>query len=58
LTALPCHFYLETAQRSLPGYGWVKLWMVAGTVGALALGLLTTVLPMWLGLRAFRRLEV
>jgi hypothetical protein len=32
--------------------------MVAGTAGALALGLLTTVLPMWLGLRAFRRLEV
>jgi ABC-2 type transport system permease protein len=58
LTALPCHFYLETAQRNLPGYGWVKLWMVAGTAGALALGLLTTVLPMWLGLRAFRRLEV
>jgi hypothetical protein len=36
---------------------WIEIWLLAGTLGSLVLGLLATVLPLTVGLRAFRNLE-
>jgi len=66
LTAVPSHFYLggeypRTAARLFPSFatfqGLVRLWLFAGTGISLLLGILATVVPMWIGFRAFRRLE-
>ena len=65
LTALPTHFllaaeaayggqYLEDPQ-SFQSY--LRLWMIAGTLGSIVLGALATVAPMAVGFRAFRRME-
>lgn len=61
LTAVPCHFYLVT-QQSDPAGAWfnpVRLrWMMAGGVGtSLLLGIVTATVPMWVGMKAFRRME-
>ncbi len=65
LTALPTHFLLaaEAAyggqyieeQQSLKSY--LHLWMTAGTLGSIVLGLMATAIPMIIGFRAFRRME-
>ncbi len=52
LTALPCHFYLETEKP------WVRWWLIGGVSMALILGVLATWLPMRQGLRAFRTWEL
>jgi ABC-2 type transport system permease protein len=57
LTALPSHFYLAATQSDMDLF-WVRAWLVGGTIAACATGALACFLPMWLGLRAFRRLEV
>jgi ABC-2 type transport system permease protein len=61
LTALPCHFYL------LAGHGaWgsdffspdkMRIWLIGGTVGAIVVGALATIIPLWRGLKAFREME-
>ncbi len=61
LTALPCHFYL------LAGHGpWgadfmnidtLRIWLILGTGAAVIVGAIATVVPLWRGLRAFRKLE-
>jgi ABC-2 type transport system permease protein len=64
LTALPMHFY-STAGSSAgrlfayrPDWAnWLQLWLVAGAVVSVALGLAVTILPLRMGFRAFRRLE-
>ncbi len=56
LTALPSHFYVAALQADL-NPAWVREWMVAGTVGACLVGALATVIPMRMGLAAFRVLE-
>jgi len=65
LMALPCHFQFvaQSAKPNLPleefsPLGpWLRLWLVGGTLGSVLLGAAATALPLWLGLRAFRRLE-
>jgi len=65
LTALPWHFSLmahqEGPQELLAGSAriewYLKCWLVAGTLGSLLLGVLASLVPLWIGLRAFRRLE-
>lgn len=66
LTALPTHFYL-TADSSgalslFEGHSRVesvfRVWFFAGIVGSIVLGVLATWLPMRLGARAFRALEL
>ena len=65
LTALPCHFYLAAVQShagnllaSRPDVQWwLNLWLVLGTVGSVLLGIVATVVPLWMGFRAFRKLE-
>lgn len=56
LTALPCHFYLA-AQLAGVHLVWLTVWLIAGTFASLVLGTVATVIPMRIGLRAFRNLE-
>ncbi|MCH7751437.1 MAG: hypothetical protein IH898_04710, partial [Planctomycetes bacterium] len=62
LTALPCHFYLlartsEMSSQLLQG-GYLNLWLGMGIGISLALAVIVTMVPMRLGLKAFRQLEV
>lgn len=60
LTAVPCHFYLAT-QGAQGGEFFdpqrLRLWIGLGTLCAVLLGIVATALPLWVGFRAFRRLE-
>ena len=61
-TALPCHFYLiagrgNFTENLLRPDQW-RQWLFWGTVTATLIGSLATVLPLGMGLRAFRRLEL
>jgi ABC-2 type transport system permease protein len=58
LTALPCHFYLAAAEQVEFDLWWLKVWFGLGTLAAIALGLIATIVPMRSGLKAFRALEV
>jgi ABC-2 type transport system permease protein len=56
LTALPTHFYLAMLSAgSDPSR--LRWWLAGGLAAAMAVGLTATVLPMRIGLRAFRELE-
>jgi len=62
LTALPCHFYLlagnsEISSRFLQR-GYLNMWLGVGLGVSLAIAVLITVVPMRMGLKAFRQLEV
>lgn len=59
-TAIPCHFYLYRLEH--PGLrmlntGPLELFLVLGIAGSVVLGILATIVPLWLGARAFRRME-
>ncbi len=61
-TALPCHFYLiagrgKFSETFLHPDQW-RHWLLYGTVAAVIIGIVATVVPLYLGLRAFRRLEL
>jgi ABC-2 type transport system permease protein len=56
LTALPSHFYVATMQLEVQPF-WVQAWLIAGTIGAILVGALATIVPMRMGLSAFRALE-
>lgn len=56
LTAVPSHFYLAAAQNTVMA-SRAGSWLAVGTLGALGLGIVATLVPMWIGLRAFRSLE-
>ncbi len=65
LTALPCHFYLAAGHsraavlvaQQADLQWWLHFWLLAGTGGSLLLGVVATVVPLWMGFRAFRALE-
>lgn len=66
LTALPAHFLIATqgtyaAQAMITRHAgifeWLHLWLLAGTLGSIVLGLLATVLPLIMGFRSFKRME-
>jgi ABC-2 type transport system permease protein len=65
LSALPCHFYFGASTSRLAGWlakraaleAWIELWLVGGNVVAVVLGAAATVVPLGMGLRAFRRME-
>jgi ABC-2 type transport system permease protein len=57
MTALPSHFYVATRQAGIDSF-WVGAWLVSGTAAACLTGVIATVLPMRVGLKAFRALEV
>jgi ABC-2 type transport system permease protein len=64
-TAVPCYFWVEGRYPFPRTESWWKEWFGRGTTGSvalgvavtLALGAATTVLPLRIGFRAFRRLE-
>jgi ABC-2 type transport system permease protein len=60
-TALPCHLYLSAATypvtRHLRSPGEFYSWLAAGVAASVALGIVTTWVPLWMGIRAFRKLE-
>ena len=62
MTALPCHFYLLSYGREVPPRmfqpGFLRLWLGLGVGGSLLLASLVTIIPLRIGLKAFRRLEV
>jgi ABC-2 type transport system permease protein len=64
-TALPTHFNLA-AEIASDGHpledqsallSYLQMWMLAGTVGSVMLGIIATILPLAVGIRAFRRME-
>ncbi|MCE9547236.1 MAG: hypothetical protein K8T25_17325, partial [Planctomycetia bacterium] len=60
LTAVPCYLYLDAVQRGAEAAAQANHWawvVAAGLALAVAIGGMTTIVPMRLGLRAFRRLE-
>jgi ABC-2 type transport system permease protein len=61
-TALPCHFYLiagrgKISETFLHPDQW-RHWLVYGTGTALLIAAVATIVPLAMGLRAFRRLEL
>lgn len=64
MTAMPSHFFYGGADRSFPLLTggnvtfWLQVSFFAGLGGSALLGIVATVLPLWLGFRAFRRLEL
>jgi ABC-2 type transport system permease protein len=56
LTALPCHFYLASADTDWESLCQVVL--VVGTLSAILIGALATHIPMRIGLAAFREMEM
>ncbi len=62
LTALPCHFYLLATTSEMPSKllkgEYLNLWLGAGIGFSIAIAVIVTVVPMRLGLKAFRQLEV
>ncbi len=65
LTAVPIHFYLAAygnhAVRILAGTlaleTWLLWWIGLGTVASIVLGITATIVPLKIGIRAFRKLE-
>jgi ABC-2 type transport system permease protein len=65
LTAVPTHFYIAQQVSSLNSVLptesklrlWLKVWLWAGTGGSVFLGAIAASVPMYLGFRAFRKVE-
>ncbi|MBS0211504.1 MAG: hypothetical protein JSS27_21385 [Planctomycetes bacterium] len=57
LAAVPCHYYAATRELIHPREGLMPLLWIAGLGGSTLLGILATVIPLRMGLRAFRQLE-
>ncbi|MGE0606547.1 MAG: hypothetical protein AB7O62_05410 [Pirellulales bacterium] len=59
--ALPCHLYVSGGQLTDGSLFWnegmVLRWLIVGACGTAALGILATAFPLWMGFRAFRRME-
>jgi ABC-2 type transport system permease protein len=66
LMPLPYHLYQATHDTSGAArlteltrlVAWLPTWLVGGTVLSCVLGAAATAVPLWIGLRAFRRLEM
>ncbi|HWA99138.1 MAG TPA: hypothetical protein VG713_11625 [Pirellulales bacterium] len=61
LAAVPCHFFSAlsgtAAAADLFGSADLQTWWVIALAASFAVAALATALPLWLGLRAFRRIE-
>ena len=56
LTALPCHFYVGGMSANLD-FSYLVGWVYAGVFASLSLGILATIIPLRLGMKAFRELD-
>ena len=66
LTALPTHFLVAAGniyasqvvvERDAYVMQWLYVWMIAGTIGSIILGTVATLLPLFMGIRAFKNME-
>ncbi len=65
LTTLPSHIYLARQIEPAFSFGgellpWqiaVRTWLIVGSLASLGVGALAALLPMWIGIRTFRRQE-
>lgn len=60
MTAVPCHFYLAAESMGQIGrlsHERLGQLIALGTIGSIVLGLATTIVPLQLGYKAFRKLE-
>jgi ABC-2 type transport system permease protein len=61
LTALPCHFYLLAGKgpwgAAFVEPQYLRMWLILGTVAAIIVGAIATIVPLRRGLKAFRELE-
>jgi ABC-2 type transport system permease protein len=57
LTALPSHFYVAALQAEADPTAF-RTWVLAGAGAACFIAAVATVLPMRIGLAAFRKLEI
>ncbi len=65
LSTLPCHVYLARQLEPTFAFGgelalWqviIRSWLVFGSMASLIVGGLAALLPMWIGIRTFRRQE-
>ena len=65
LATLPCHVYL--ARQMDPAFSFsgefaplqiaIRTWLIVGSLASLVVGGLAALLPMWIGIRTFRRQE-
>ena len=65
LTAGPSHFYhmahtislAEALENHVSVYWWLHFWLIAGSAASIVLAAVATYLPMWIGQRAFEKME-
>ncbi len=65
LTAGPSHFYHIARATSLAAvlenhtdvFWWLHFWLIAGSAASIVLSAVATYLPMWIGQRAFEKME-
>jgi ABC-2 type transport system permease protein len=66
LTALPTHFLVAAGniyasqvvvERDAYVLQWLYVWMIAGTIGSIILGIIATFLPLFMGIRTFKNME-
>ena len=65
LLALPCHVYFGTRSARAATFlfgrtdfqAWFQVWLVAGMITSILLGAVATIVPLWIGVRAFRETE-
>lgn len=65
LTTLPCHVYLARQMEPASSFGnefapWqiaVRAWLIVGSLASLVVGAAAALVPMWIGIRTFRRQE-
>lgn len=65
MTALPSHFYLAAHASTLASdsagrahlRSWFLWWWIGGSAASVVLGMIATLLPLRVGLRAFRNME-
>ena len=64
LTAVPCHFGMAVKEHGGPASplldslaNYFEWWLLGGTLASVGLALVATAVPLWIGYRAFQRLE-
>ncbi len=61
--ALPCHLYfaehgVNEASLFMPIYGKFRIWLSISILVAFALGIIATIVPLRIGIKAFERMEL
>jgi ABC-2 type transport system permease protein len=61
LTALPTHFMIAAGSiyggQTLIDLYWLQVWLLVGMLGSIVLGIIATFLPLFMGIRTFKRME-